>query len=172
MSLYDPKEGLNRGKDRYGSSLQNSKKFDESKITRDADGKFGSGGGKSNYSFKKESGEYSAPGVEAALIVTDKATTEKLLDAGLNKITGGKSLMIDVIEVQEDQQRSGKGSQALKDIEKIAKDLGQKYVTGVAQKGFFDRKDLPDLIKFYEKNGYTIYKKNQNDAIFYKKISD
>lgn len=129
-----------------------------------------------NYKFDAETGEYSKGNVEANVSQRNDDMLEDLAK-GLSDVVDGQALEINTLEVPPDEQGSGKGSQALKDLEQIARDQGERFIVLKAEPlqsqkvGPADPKNLKKLIKFYQDNGYKIHKKNKTNAIMYKDVS-
>jgi hypothetical protein len=79
--------------------------------------------------------------------------------------------------VPPNEQNKGVGSEAIKRIESVARNEGQEYIVLKAEPlssplvGQNDGANLDKLIKFYERNGFSIYKQNDDNAIMVKKVS-
>lgn len=99
-------------------------------------------------------------------------TKVDVAEMGLDKFE--RPFEVDSIEVSKKKRGKGIGSEALRAIEQEAMKQGADVVflnaspTGVSDKA----KALPNLIKFYEKNGYKVIRKSDGNAEMYKPLVD
>lgn len=127
------------------------------------------------YTYNDESGDYASGNVEANIQIRSEDNLNDLAP-GLADIVGGEALEVNTLEVPPDQQGQGLGSKALRDIEQIAANQGQQYVVLKAEPlsspkvGEAKPSNLKKLLKFYERNGYKVFKKNKTNAIMYKEL--
>lgn len=125
--------------------------------------------------YDADTGDYKLGSVEANVQVRSSDNLDELAP-GLSDVVGGEALEINTLEVPKDKQGGGLGSSALADIERVAADNGQTHIVLKAEPlssplvGEADPQNLGKLIKFYEKNGYSVFKKNKTNAIMFKNL--
>lgn len=129
-----------------------------------------------DYEYNPEDGEFKFGSAEANVALRSQDMLEDLAP-GLGDHVGGEALEINTLEVPPNEQNKGVGSEAIKRIESVARNEGQEYIVLKAEPlssplvGQNDGANLDKLIKFYERNGFSIYKQNDDNAIMVKEVS-
>lgn len=168
MSVLESSEKIARRRESGFTSIDGGKKFSQSEALSQKISK----GAK----YDPETGTYTnGKKIEANVSVRSDDLLEQL-QPGLSEAVGGEALEINTLEVAKKQQSKGLGAQALKDIEAIARQENQQHIVLKAEPlssqmaGEGKAENLDRLIKFYEKNGYKVFKKNKTNAIMIKDL--
>lgn len=145
-------------------------------------GEFEAEGGRSfeqqytDYNYSEESGDLIFNNAEANIQLRNEDMLNDLAE-GLADEVGGEALEINTLEVSPEEQGQGIGSEVIKRIESEALKQGQDKIVLKAEPlsspkvGEAKPENLSKLIKFYEKNGFRVFKRNEENAIMIKDLS-